>query len=167
MKKLYFLGLLAFLLLHSALSLADEDRLFVSSAQARLMADPAFNADLILELRKGDSMILSEHQGAWLFVLVDSGQEGWVSRMLTSSSPPRERVTVLSGEEGSSLRDVRRRTSAITTAAAARGLAASRRQQEDQGQHPTNYEAVDWMEALEVSDDDLQIFMGPLRGNYP
>lgn len=167
MKKISGAGLLGFVLLLPTYALANEEQLFVSSAQARLMSEPHFRAELVLELARGDAVVVFEHQGAWLRVGVGSGEHGWISRMLTSSSPPMERVTVLTGEEENSLRDVRRRTSAITTAAAARGLASSRRQQEETGLHPSNYAAVDWMETFEVSEAELDIFMQPLRGEAP
>lgn len=161
MKILLLMFSLLWLFLPLNMLHASENH-YVSSAKAKLMDGPEFRAEVLAELERGTEIQVINQQGPWLEVQLGE-KTGWVSRMLTSSTPPMERISVLGGNEESNLRDVRRRTSAITTAAAARGLAASRQEGND-SIHPSDYQALELMESIEVSAEELEAFARPLGG---
>lgn len=160
MKKLFVVTLLLFLTAGSAQA---NEIAFVSSAKAKVMAEPDFKAAVVAELQRADEVQVIKQQGAWLQVSYGGAESGWVSRLVVNSAPPLDRVSVLTGEEETSLRDVRRRTSAITTAAAARGLASSRQKDEKNSQHPSDYEALTYMESIQPTAAEIANFARPLQ----
>jgi hypothetical protein len=154
-----FLALFFLFLFSSSLSLAHAQTLYISSQQAKVMAEPAFNASLVTTLSLGDEVTQLSQQGAWFEISMSDGSSGWISRFLARDTPPAERVTVLPADSNVELRDVRRRTSALTTAAAARGLAGSADSGDGLASDP---EAVKYMEGFSVSPDSIETFMQPI-----
>lgn len=149
----------------SQASYAAETR-YVSSVKANLLASPDFKANKLAELKKGDAIAIQSTKGAWLEAKTENNQTGWISKFLTKTTPPTDRVTVLPGDEETKLKDVRRRTSAITTAAAARGLAANKRGEKEE-LYKSDKKAVEYMESFEVTQKELTRFAKPLAGDTP
>lgn len=141
---------------------AEEIR-YVSSLKAKLLEAPQFKAPLVAQLNKGDQVFVKKQQGVWLQVSTTSGASGWVSKFLTKTTPPTDRVTVLPGTDENQLKDVRRRTSALTTAAAARGLAA-KSARDTSSKYKDNKEAVKYMESFKISEADLNAFAEAIQG---
>lgn len=134
---------------------------YIASQKAKVLQEPNFQASPLTEMSKGDAIEVLSTQGVWLNVKVKE-QSGWISKFLVSPTPPIEKVTVLPGDDETSLKDVRRRTSAITTAAAARGLAASAAQEDTQ--YTENLPGVVYMESFKVSDAELKTFEQAILG---
>lgn len=166
MSKQSHLILSAFVaaLLLPAVSHAAEETRYISSLKANLLAEPNFKANKIAQLKKGQAVSVLESKGPWLKVSADNQPNGWLSKFLTKSSPPSDRVTVLPSDKETKLKDVRRRTSAITTAAAARGLAASSRGSKED-LYKSDETGVDYMESFRISDSELDVFAKAIRGD--
>lgn len=155
--------LLSVTLLISPPVLSEEVR-YISSQKAKLLKAPQFKAEVITQLTKGEQIEVTSSKGSWLQVNTQNNQQGWISKFLTKTNPPTDRITVLPGEEDNQLKDVRRRTSALTTAAAARGLAA-RSANDQSAKHKEDKEAVKYMESFDISDSDLDVFAEAIRGD--
>lgn len=157
----YVLSLLPSMVLVSLPALAAPQ--YISSNKAKVLASPSFQAELVVELVKGDMVEVVDQKGVWLNVSV-ANKTGWLSKFLVKETPPNDRVTVLPGDNKTELKDVRRRASAITTAAAARGLAATARA-ESESKVVANLEGVRYMESFSVSSQELQQFSQALQGD--
>lgn len=143
-------------------SYAAETR-YISSIKANLLSAPNFKANIVSSLNKGDAVVVKSTKGAWLEITSESNQTGWISKFLTKTTPPSERVTVLPGDTETKLKDVRRRTSAITTAAAARGLAASSEGSKED-LYKSDPKAVEYMESFIIPSNDLETFSKAVKG---
>jgi len=137
---------------------------YISSTKANLLTEPDFKATKIAKLNKGEEVTIETTQGPWLKVTTINQQNGWLSKFLTKTTPPIDRITVLPGKDASKLKDVRRRTSAITSAAAARGLAASSRGSKED-LYKSDEQAVVYMESFNIQEDDLDIFAEEIGGD--
>lgn len=143
----------------------QADTRYVSSVKAKVLQEPNFASTTLIELTKGETLDVLNAKGTWLNVKTNE-KTGWISKFLVAETPPIDKITVLSGEDETELKDVRRRTSAITTAAAARGLAA--RSDEQDTQYTKNMAGVQYMESFKVSAKELQAFeqflLNPVSG---
>ena len=155
----YFLTVISIVMLVSSFQWVHAQTLYINSQQAKVMAEPAFNASLLTTLELGAEITQLQQQGAWFQISTSDGTTGWISRFLARDTAPSERVTVLPSDSNIELRDVRRRTSALTTAAAARGLAGSAEGGDGLASDP---EAVKYMESFELSPDQIQAFIQPI-----
>lgn len=148
--------ILLFLCMPLTVSAAAEV-VYVSSVKAKLLSDPDFKSKAILMLKKGEQITVLGQKGPWLNVQTPDQKTGWLSKFLTKPTPPNDRVTVLPGDEGTILKDVRRRTSTITTAAAARGLAdVSKGSKADL--YVSDMAAVEYMESFQIAPRELKEF---------
>jgi hypothetical protein len=140
-----------------ALCSAEEKLLYVQSAKATLMAEPAFGAASVAELERGTAVNELESRKRWLKVRVGK-KSGWVSRFLLSAHPPLKKVTVLDeGEQKDIEKNARRRASAVTTAGAARGLSADERRRADD-HNRADFHALERLEQIKVSAEELSRF---------
>jgi len=141
----------------SALCIADEKMLYVQSAKAKLMAEPAFGAAVVTELERGTAVNLLQSEKRWLKVQAGK-QSGWVSSFLLSNHPPLNKVTVLGGEEQKDIEEnARRRASAVTTAGAARGLSSDDRKRADIHEKADFY-ALEQVEEYKVDPAEVSAF---------
>jgi uncharacterized protein YgiM (DUF1202 family) len=146
--------LLALSMLLTVSVASGADALYVQSAKAKIMSTPAFDATVLATADKGDALALVEKSGSWLKVAYRQ-HTGWVSALLVSDKPPRDKITVIKDVEDKAQKDnVRRRASASASAAAARGLRQDERARlSDEGQ--ANYEALEKVEAARPDDADV------------
>ena len=150
--------LLTTLLTASSLCIADENRLYVQSLKAKLMAEPSFGAEVVSQLDKGTEVSLLESNKRWLKVGAGT-QRGWVSSFLLSKQPPIKKVSVLGNRGAQDLEQgARRRASAVTTAGAARGLSADDRKRTNSGDK-SDYFALEQIENYSVSSRAVSQFI--------
>jgi uncharacterized protein YgiM (DUF1202 family) len=133
------------------------DMLFVQSGKAKLMASPSFNSEVVTVAAKGDPLKLLEKADRWYQVNYN-GKSGWVSKLLVSPTPPKDKISVIKETESEAQKEnVRRRASSASTAAAARGLREdSRARSSDQGK--PDWKALEQVESVHVDQEDINQF---------
>lgn len=152
-KSIIFLLLAAF----SGLC-AAEGTLYVQSAKAKLLASPSFKAEVIAVAPKGEPLALKEKVKRWAKVGYQ-GSTGWVSELLVSDTPPKDKVTILKNKDNEDQKaNVRRRASSTATAAAARGLREDGRVRVNDQARP-DWEALEVMESYQASEEEASEFM--------
>ncbi len=157
MCKKYLLCLFFISLVFSEKAFA-EDTLYVQSMKAKVYSEPSFSSQVFLELTKGYKVVAYEKEGNWVKVLI-GGKNGYISSFLLGKTPPFDKVEF--SKEGSLAQpeNPRSRVSQPTTAVAGvRGLSQERRARLGK-EEKVNYEALEKIEAIAVSDEELKIFM--------
>ena len=155
MKKIASCSLLMGSLLSAPLTAQAAD-LFVQSVKAPILSAPSLGSSKVGEAAKGDMLKELGKKGDWYNVGYKNST-GWVSRLLVGPKPPSSKVSVLE-QTGEKLETgARKRASAFTTSAAARGLSEDRARISDKFR--VDYNALDEMEAIKISDDEALRFV--------
>lgn len=138
--------------------------LYVHSAEAVLRSEPAFDAEELATLARGEKVDGQGEEGRWY--RVKAGQrQGWVLRFLLEESPPVVEEDTELGEEGPSIReDARRRASEATTAGAARGLRGKEERSRQGVSATANYTDLERLMTLEIPPEAEEAFA---RGDAP
>ncbi|WP_091961032.1 SH3 domain-containing protein [Marinospirillum celere] len=71
--------LLSTLLLLMMASVLQAETLYISSHQAKVMREPAFQAEVVVELQRAEAIEVTDRQGAWLAIALPNGETGWVA----------------------------------------------------------------------------------------
>lgn len=146
------LALIAFVLAPSAQAAVY----YVQSVKAPILSDSSFGSAKLAEATKGEELKEIEKKGSWHKVMYKN-KTGWVSKFLIGPKQPADRVSVLEGTSENLESGARKRASAFTTAAAARGFAEDRSRVSDK--YKTNFEGVERMEAIKISDEMAMTFL--------
>lgn len=153
--KRAFLPIVALLLLPVIASAKD---LFVQSANAKIMSEPNFKAQVVNTVSRGDKLEQMEEKEGWIKVKTGAAS-GWVNHLAVAGSPPMDKVTLVTADAADIQEKSRKRSSAITSAAASRGLSdAERKRLSDGGQ--ADYRAMAHLEQLAgaISEQDIRDF---------
>ena len=146
--------LIALLGFHSQLLAIDS--MYVSSRTARIYESANFQSKLLVTLERNAELDILEQNGIWIRVQ-NSDVSGWISRYsLTQDKPLQEKVSIFARlksffDNGNS----RERLTLVSTAGGIRGLS------DYDSESPTskNFDAVETMEKLVISDKDLENFL--------
>jgi hypothetical protein len=148
--------------------------LYVQGATATLRAQPDYAAAIVANVERGaalDPAGAAEGTGAWLPVSY-RGQKVWAPRSLLGASPPKARFSLADlaaylGRMIGTRVDSRQRVSDSTLiVTGVRGLGAEdRARREDRGSQPRDYSALERIEALELTDQEIERFHDELRRN--
>lgn len=141
-------------LLYASLSFADTSY-YVQSTNATVRSGPSFGAKIVAKVSKGQMLSSTSKSGDWIQVKID-GKEGYISHLLVTTHPPIDKTTVIKADEQEIKPTARRRASSFTSAAAARGLTDEEKKRE--GVEKADYKAVDKMEAVKVTPDEVKKF---------
>ena len=141
-------------LLYASLSFADTSY-YVQSTNATVRSGPSFGSKVITKVSKGQMLSSTSKSGDWIQVKID-GKEGYISHLLVTTHPPIDKTTVIKADEQEIKPTARRRASSFTSAAAARGLTDEEKKRE--GVEKADYKAVDKMEAVKVTPDEVKKF---------
>lgn len=133
------------------------DDLYVKSLKAKIYSAPSFNSTVVEVAKRGEVLKKLKRDKSWINVSY-SGKKGWVSSYLLSKTPPMERVSVLK-KSASIEKNARRRASAITSVAAARGLNEYSRVRKDKKSYAVDYDALDKMESINISENEALRFI--------
>ncbi len=131
----------------------------MQSTKAKLLATPAFNGTTVTLLEKGAELQFIEEQKRWVKVAFDD-HEGWVSVLFVKSTPPLDKLKVISSEAVTLEGDARKRASAVATAGASRGLTDG---EDGTDQLQSDYDELELMESVTLSPSDLDEFGSPLN----
>ena len=139
---------------------AAEEYLYILSARAKLLSNPKFGSETILNMTKGEKVITIEKSNNW-FKVEYEGKQGWLSRLSVSPHPPVKRKRRLAGVDTKLRNNSRRRASNVSTTAAVRGLRDLSGNQLN-SKDIMDFAALDEMEKLNISDDEVFAFMDDL-----
>lgn len=140
---------------------AGSSVLYVQSSKAKIMKSPSFRAKVVVTAKRGEELKVISKKGRWYQVKAD-GKTGWVSKLLVSRSKPFKKVSVFAKADKDISNKARRRASVMTTAAAARGLAEDDRRRLG-AETKSDYAALEKVEAMSVSEADVDNFVGQVR----
>ena len=141
-------------LMYASLSFADTSY-YVQSTNVTIRSGPSFGAKVIAKVSKGQMLTSAKKSGDWIQVKID-GKDGYISHLLVTTHPPIDKTTVIKAEEEEIKPTARRRASSFTSAAAARGLTEV--EQKREGIEKADYKAVDKMEAVKVTAEEVKTF---------
>lgn len=153
MKKL---TLLLALILAAPIASAEE-YLYILSARAKLLSDPAFGSQTISNMSKGEKVIEIEKTNNWFKVKYE-GKTGWLSRLSVSPHPPVKRKRRLAATDNKLQNNSRRRASNVSTTAAVRGLSELSRSRLN-SKDVMNFAALEKMEKITINDNEVYAFM--------
>jgi uncharacterized protein YgiM (DUF1202 family) len=130
---------------------------YVQSIKSNIYAQPSFSSRVIAVAEKGEALDRVGAQGNW-YRISRSGTSGWLLKHTVSDRKPAEKVSFFSSVfdffRGKS---ERRRPSSVVSTAGVRGLTADEKAGMDQNVVAA-YEALDRMEEVVVTDDELRTF---------
>ncbi|OQX24947.1 MAG: hypothetical protein BWK80_18170 [Desulfobacteraceae bacterium IS3] len=94
MNRLLFIltGVFSLFFFASA-GIAAQEKLWVSSADAKLKADKTASAETIAELPVGTPLTVLSSDSKWYEVSTASGKKGWIYRGKVSNKPPAKSAT--------------------------------------------------------------------------
>lgn len=130
---------------------------YVQSVKAKVMSTASFKSKLIAEVGRGYKLTALGKEGSWIKVKYGS-LEGFVPSLLLAANPPLNKQSIIKGDDSALQQNVRRRASTYTSAAAARGLTADDRRRLSK-EEKVDYESVEQIEAVIVSDAEIQKFI--------
>ncbi len=150
----------SFSLLTSTLFAADPSSVFVQSQTTQLKKAPDGKAESAGDLKRGDELKIIKKEGIWLQVKTASNTEGWIPKILTSNVKPLGQAQLLNDTSklDSNAKTSRRRTTDYAVSAATRGLAASERHRPGDENFRSNRKAVEDLEKLKVTSEQLKNF---------
>lgn len=134
-----------------------EEYLYILSARAKLLSNPAFGSKTIDNLSKGEKVVNLEKQNNWFKVSYD-GHVGWLSRLSVSPHPPVKRKRRLANVDSKLKENSRRRASNVSTTAAVRGLKDLERSRLN-SKDVMNFGSLAAMEQIELNDSEVYAFM--------
>ena len=144
-------------------SIASADMVYVSSLRTKIYAKADRSSTVIASFNKGTMLSIVSEKGSWLNIR-SAGKQGWVQKFFTSKQKPGKKFSILGSAKSNSKVHTRKRASSDVTAASARGLmdensavmGRTRAVDRNTGFDP---EALDRMERIYVSEDDLLLFL--------
>lgn len=134
-----------------------EEYLYILSARAKLLSNPAFGSETIENLTKGEKVITLEKKNNW-FKVEYEGNVGWLSRLSVSPHPPVKRSRRLADVDSKLKNNSRRRASNVSTTAAVRGLKDIERSRMN-SETAMDFAALEAMEGIQIADAEVSAFM--------
>ncbi len=159
MLKLFFMSLSV--LLSEPVLAIDLTNVFVQSQITQLRKHPQISADSLMDLKRGDELLIIKKEGLWLQVKTTNQREGWIPQILTSTIKPLEPMP--SFQEASPISSHTKASNQPSrnsvTSASARGLSAS--EKNDSGgdeSFPINRQAVEDLDKLRITPQQVKKF---------
>lgn len=132
---------------------------YVNSMRAPLFEKPDMKAKKTMQVERGTALEVMQQQGRWLRVNSPTAS-GWIFDLMVKDSAPLEKVGIADKDIAAIQMKARRRPSDFTTAASARGLYRNVRGNEEM---KLDFPAVEKLEAIEISEEELLTFLGEVR----
>jgi len=154
----HFATLILFMSLH--VGAADPTTIYIQSQSTQLRKEPQSNAPAVVELKRGDELTVLKREGMWIQVKATNQSEGWVPKILTSTMKPVGQAQLLKDTANidSNAKTSRRRTTDYAVSAATRGLSATERHRPGDENFRSNRKAVDELEKIQVSPQQIKTF---------
>lgn len=148
------------LLITTGLHAADVTNIFVQSQSTQLRKDPLATSASLMDLKRGDELILLKKEGMWLQVKTSNQTEGWVPKILTSTVKPLGQAQLLKDTANidTNAKTSRRRTTDYAVSAATRGLSAGERHRPGDENFRSNRNAVEELEKVQITPQQIKNF---------
>lgn len=157
-SRLTALGILALLSLAFSLSAGAADVIYVQAAKVDLKDTPKMNGASVAALKRGDTLTVLKTEGVWYQVQAPRAQQGWVSKLFTSTQKP-VGAAELASVKGETLEKAsRRRSSSFSVSASTRGLMAESRTREGREQYQSDFDALQEVENYQLKDAQIEAF---------
>lgn len=139
---------------------AAQQKLWVSSAGAKLKADTRATAATVAEVPVGAELTVLDTQDKWYDVSTADGARGWIYRGKVSESPPEGSGTDSGGGLFGALTSSRIEAGAADTSRSIRGLSPETTQYAETAGTPEQVRhALDEVLELQVSETELEQFL--------
>lgn len=141
-----------------------QEKLWVRSSNAKVVAEPAATAKTVAAVPVGSELAVLDSNDRWYRVRTSAGETGWIYRGKVGTSPPDTGGGGLFGAFGSSNIEV----SAADTSRSIRGLSPAAEEYASAAKTPVEYKrAVDGVMALRTTAADVDRFLREGRiGEY-
>lgn len=148
------------LFLSTRLLAAEPTNVFVQSQNTQLRQEPSASSSSLMDLKRGDELQVLKKEGMWLQVKANNQTEGWVPKILTSTVKPLGQAQLLkdTAKIDSNAKTSRRRTTDYAVSAATRGLSASERHRPGDESFRSNRKAVDELEKVQITPQQIKNF---------
>lgn len=148
------------LLFYIPLSAEEFSRVFVQAQSTQLRKEASTTASSLMDLKRGDELLVLKKEGLWLQVKVNNQIDGWVPKILTSTIKPLGQAQLLkdTAKMDSTAKTSRRRTTDYAVSAATRGLSASERHRPGDESFRSNREAVEELEKIQLTPQQIKNF---------
>lgn len=130
--------------------MAQNQRMSVQVQDGKLRSDPSFLGKIIGAVTYGDSVTVLRRQDPWLFVSVKTGLTGWIH----NSALTEKEIALRAGDA-----NVQKTASQREIALAGKGFTPEVEKEYQRRNPNLDFEWVDRMEKMVVSDDEIRQFM--------
>ena len=159
MNRLISLSIFFVLLFSISMVLAQE-KLWVSSDQAKLKADKSASSETLETLPMGAEVTVITQEDRWYEIQASSGKQGWIYRGKLSDSPPAEETQKESEGLFAFMPGSNIEVDQATTDRSIRGLSNETEQYAQNRQTPETYKkALDNVLAMNISERELEEFL--------
>jgi uncharacterized protein YgiM (DUF1202 family) len=149
-----------FMLLFSISIVLAQEKLWVSSDQAKLKADQSASSETLDTLPMGTEVTVITQEDRWYEILEPSGKQGWIYRGRLSDSPPAEEIQKESEDLFAFLPGSNIEANQATTDRSIRGLSDETEQYAKNRQTPEAYKrALDNILAMSIGEKELEEFL--------
>jgi len=138
-----------------------EEVLYVMSARAKILENPAFGSKTVDNVLKGEKLIGVDKKANW-FKVKYGEKVGWLSRLSVSYHPPMKRKRRMASVDRKLIKNSRRRASSVSTTAAVRGLRNIDRSRVN-NKDVMDYASLEKMESFNVEQAEVFAFMDGIK----
>ncbi|MFC1867646.1 SH3 domain-containing protein [Thermodesulfobacteriota bacterium] len=159
MKRIIMTSISLALMLSISIVIAQE-KLWVSSDNAKLKADKSASSETITTIPLGTEVTVLVSEGKWYRVLIPSGREGWIYRGRLSDAPPAKETQKESEDLFAFMPGSKISADESDTARSIRGLSSETEQYAKNRRTPAAYKrALDRILAMSVEEREVEDFL--------
>ena len=149
-----------FMLLFSISIVLAQEKLWVSSDQAKLKADKSASSETLETLPIGAEVTVIDQEDRWYEIMATSGTQGWIYRGRLSDSPPAEETRKESEDLFAFMPGSNIEADQATSDRSIRGLSDETEQYAKNRQTPEAYKrALDNILAMNIGEKELEEFL--------
>ena len=149
-----------FFLMFLSYPAAAQDKLWVSSGDAKLKAEKKASSETVELIPLGSEVSVMEKEGSWYKITVPSGNEGWMYRGKLAETAPAAEVKKESDDLLAFIPGSRIEAGKADTSRSIRGLSDETEEYAKNRKTPENLKkALDSVLAYNVSEEELEEFL--------
>lgn len=137
-------------------TLLCAESFYVQPSQARLYEKPSLAAPVVATVPQGSCFENAVRKGGWIEVSWQ-GRTVWLPALVAATTPPKQKVALQGDALPPQVKLRSRASAAPTVVAGMKGLASEDRKRLSSGQN-VDYDALDEMEHLLVTDEEIDWF---------
>jgi len=156
-KALLLIPFIAFLSVNSFAGSGKKNIRYVQANTVYVKSANKMNADTITQLKRGTRVKILKKKGLWYKIKVNK-KKGWVSKLFLSKNKPVEYASLVQEVPENIEKASRRRPSSYSVSASTRGLIADKRGRPGRELYQSDFEALEKLEKLQFTDNQLKQF---------